>query len=126
MPSVRFLLLGTGFFARKWLETLKAHPDCTLAGVISRTPERAAVTSAELGLPAPAFPTLEQARARVAADAAHSRGRTSRSLWTSSSSPSGPEPGPRPASKTTSSRSPSCAPPWSRAELAARWRFPPS
>ncbi|MBI3002033.1 MAG: Gfo/Idh/MocA family oxidoreductase [candidate division NC10 bacterium] len=70
MASVRFLLLGTGFFARKWLETLKAHPDCALAGVISRTPERAAATCAELGLPAPAFATLEQARARVTADAA--------------------------------------------------------
>lgn len=70
MPGVRFILLGTGFFGRKWLETLKAHPDCALAAVISRTPERAAATAAELGLPAPAFASLDEACPRVAADAA--------------------------------------------------------
>lgn len=70
MAAVRFLLLGAGYFGRKWLETLKAHPDCTLAGVISRAPEQAAATCATLGLPAPAFASLEEACHRVAADVA--------------------------------------------------------
>lgn len=70
MPGVRFILLGTGFFGRKWVETLKAHPDCALAAVVSRTPDRAATTAAEVGLPTPTFASLEEACRGAAADAA--------------------------------------------------------
>ena len=37
MTRCRFLLLGAGFFARKWLEALKARDDCEVIGVASRT-----------------------------------------------------------------------------------------
>lgn len=37
MARFRFVLLGAGFFARKWLETLKACEDCEVVGLASRT-----------------------------------------------------------------------------------------
>ena len=37
MTRCRFLLLGAGFFARKWLEAMKARDDCEVIGVASRT-----------------------------------------------------------------------------------------
>jgi len=36
MTRCRFLLLGAGFFARKWLEAMKARDDCEVIGVASR------------------------------------------------------------------------------------------
>ncbi len=41
MARLRFMLLGTGFYARKWLEALKACQDCEVVGIATRTPARA-------------------------------------------------------------------------------------
>jgi predicted dehydrogenase len=37
MARFRFVLLGTGFYAQKWLEALKARQDCEVIGLASRT-----------------------------------------------------------------------------------------
>lgn len=37
----RIMLWGAGFFARKWLEALKARQDCEVTGIASRSPARA-------------------------------------------------------------------------------------
>jgi len=37
MARFRFVLLGAGFYARKWLEMLKACEDCEVVGLASRT-----------------------------------------------------------------------------------------
>jgi predicted dehydrogenase len=37
MARFRFLLLGAGFFSRKWMETVKARGDCEVVGIASRS-----------------------------------------------------------------------------------------
>ena len=37
MPRFRFVLLGAGFYARAWLEALRARQDCEVVGIASRT-----------------------------------------------------------------------------------------
>ncbi len=37
MASFRFVLLGAGFFARKWMETVKTSKECEVVGIASRT-----------------------------------------------------------------------------------------
>ncbi len=37
MARLRFVLLGAGFFSRKWLETVKAREDCEVVGIASRS-----------------------------------------------------------------------------------------
>ncbi len=36
MARFRLVLLGAGFFARKWLEELKVRGDCEVVGIASR------------------------------------------------------------------------------------------
>jgi predicted dehydrogenase len=38
----RFMLLGTGFYARKWLEAVKARRDCEVVAIASRSAARSA------------------------------------------------------------------------------------
>jgi len=68
MSPVRILVWGSGFFARKWLDTVKARDDCRIAGILSRAPDRLEPLRRELGLTGvPGFGRLEEARG--AADA---------------------------------------------------------
>ena len=46
---MRIAIWGAGFFARKWAETIVAHPGVSLAGVASRSPERAAALLKAVG-----------------------------------------------------------------------------
>jgi predicted dehydrogenase len=46
----RFTLLGAGFYARKWLETLKACEDCEVVGLASRTRAPAEELQRDFGL----------------------------------------------------------------------------
>ena len=50
MARFRFVLLGAGFFARKWLEAVKAREDCEVVGIASRTAARAEELQREFGL----------------------------------------------------------------------------
>ena len=36
MARFRFVVLGAGFFAGKWMETVKAREDCEVVGIASR------------------------------------------------------------------------------------------
>ena len=66
----RLLVWGAGFFGRKWLETVKARPDCQVAGIMSRTPGRAGEVGRELGLAdLPGYASLDEAVARGRAEA---------------------------------------------------------
>src|SRR5262249_13127000 len=70
MAALSFLVWGSGFFGRKWLEALKARDDCRIAGVVSRSPEALDPLRRELGLPGvPGFPTLDAALPSADADA---------------------------------------------------------
>ncbi|MBI4011034.1 MAG: Gfo/Idh/MocA family oxidoreductase [Candidatus Rokubacteria bacterium] len=63
MTPLRILVWGSGFFGRKWLETVKARADCRLAGIVSRAPERLEPLRQDLGLPdVPGLARLEDAR----------------------------------------------------------------
>jgi len=37
MARFRFVLLGAGFFSRKWMETVRAREDCDVVGIASRS-----------------------------------------------------------------------------------------
>ncbi len=64
------MVWGAGFFGQKWLETAKARPDCTVAGIVSRTPSRVEALRRDLGLDAvPSYPAIEDALQRGHADA---------------------------------------------------------
>jgi predicted dehydrogenase len=64
------MLWGAGFFARKWLEAIKAREDCEVVGLASRSPERSAELLKELGLAGAAtYASWEEAAARGKADA---------------------------------------------------------
>lgn len=70
MPPLRMMVWGAGFFARKWLEIVKARPDCTLVGLLSRTPSRLEEVRRDLDLPdLPGYPTVDDALASTRADA---------------------------------------------------------
>jgi predicted dehydrogenase len=70
MAPVAILVWGSGFFARKWLETLKGREDCRVAGIVSRSPEGLGTLRRELDLPGvPGFRTLEEAVAAGGAGA---------------------------------------------------------
>lgn len=69
MAPFRFVLLGTGFFARKWLEALKARGDCEVVGIASRTAARAEELKRDFDLPGAAvYPGWEEASAAGGAD----------------------------------------------------------
>src|SRR5262245_47000486 len=70
MTALSFLVWGSGFFGRKWLEALKAREDCRIAGIVSRVPEALDPLRREFGLPGiPGFRTLDAALAAAGADA---------------------------------------------------------
>jgi predicted dehydrogenase len=70
MVPVSILVWGSGFFGRKWLETLKGREDCRVAGIVSRSPEGLSPLRRELDLPGvPGFRTLEEAVAASDAEA---------------------------------------------------------
>lgn len=69
MARFRFVLLGTGFYARKWLETLKAREDCEVVGIASRTAARAEELRRDFDLPGAAiYPAWEAATVTGPAD----------------------------------------------------------
>jgi predicted dehydrogenase len=51
MVGFRCLLLGAGFFARKWLEVIATRSDVEVVGVATRSAERAAELKRDFGLP---------------------------------------------------------------------------
>jgi len=50
MARFRFVLLGAGFFARKWLETMAARADCEVVGIASRSRTPAETLQRDFGL----------------------------------------------------------------------------
>ena len=50
MARVRLVLLGAGFFARKWLEAVTARADCEVVGIASRSRTRAEELQRDFGL----------------------------------------------------------------------------
>ncbi len=71
MARFRLMLLGAGFFARKWLEVLKAREDCEVVGIASRTAARADELIRDFGLSGIAIHLgWEEALVKGAADGA--------------------------------------------------------
>jgi predicted dehydrogenase len=69
MAPFRLMVWGAGFFARKWLETLKAREDVEVVGIASRTPERVEELRRDFGLAAATvYPGWEAAAKRGGAD----------------------------------------------------------
>ena len=70
MPQLRILVIGAGFIAKKWVETIAARPDVNLVGIATRSAERGAdvVRAAGLG-PVPIHTDWERALTPGAADA---------------------------------------------------------
>ncbi|HSD52195.1 MAG TPA: Gfo/Idh/MocA family oxidoreductase, partial [Candidatus Methylomirabilis sp.] len=65
----RFVLLGTGFYARKWLEAVTAREDCEVVALASRSPARAEELQRDFDLAGAAvYPGWEMAAAKGAAD----------------------------------------------------------
>ena len=50
MARFRFVVLGAGFFAGKWMETVKARADCELTGIASRSRSPAEELQRNLGV----------------------------------------------------------------------------
>jgi len=50
MARFRFVLLGAGFFSRKWMETVKAREDCEVVGIASRSRSRGEELQGDFGL----------------------------------------------------------------------------
>ena len=50
MARLRVLVIGAGFIAKKWVETIAARPDVELVGVATRSPERGAAIVSDAGL----------------------------------------------------------------------------
>ncbi len=70
MAKLRIAVWGAGFFARKWLETLKGSDEVAVVGLASRSAERAAETLKGLDLPGVKIhPGWEAAAERGGADA---------------------------------------------------------
>ena len=69
MAAFRFVLLGTGFYARKWLELLKSREDCEVVGIASRMAARAEELKRDFELPGAAvYPGWEAGSATGSAD----------------------------------------------------------
>lgn len=67
----RLMLLGTGFYARKWLETVKLRGDCEVVAIASRSAARAEELKRDFDLAGAAlYPGWEMAAAKGAADGA--------------------------------------------------------
>ncbi len=70
MSKLRIAVWGAGFFARKWLETIKGVDEVAVVGLASRSAERAAETLKGLGLEGvKLYSSWEAAAERGAADA---------------------------------------------------------
>ena len=50
MARFRFVVLGAGFFAGKWMETVKARADCEVVGIASRSRSPAEELQRDLGV----------------------------------------------------------------------------
>ena len=50
MARFQFVLLGAGFIARKWIETVKARDDCEVVGIASRSQGLAKQLQSDLGV----------------------------------------------------------------------------
>jgi predicted dehydrogenase len=71
MARLRIAVWGAGFFARKWLEAIRAAGDCEIVGLASRSAERTAALVKEFGLSGAAtYARWEDAATPNAADAA--------------------------------------------------------
>jgi predicted dehydrogenase len=71
MARFRLVLLGAGFFARKWLEELKLRGDCEVVGIATRTAARAEELKRDFDLlGAVVYPGWEAAAAKATADGA--------------------------------------------------------
>src|SRR5574341_563208 len=69
MAPFRIMLWGAAFFARKWLEALKARADCVVVGIASRSAARAEELRRNFALAeATHFPSWEAAAERGQAD----------------------------------------------------------
>jgi len=69
MARFRWILLGAGFYARKWLEAIRAREDCEVVGIASRTAARAEELRRDFDLPGAAvYPGWERLALRGAAD----------------------------------------------------------
>jgi predicted dehydrogenase len=71
MSRLRILVVGAGFIAKKWVETIVAQPDVELVGIATRSPERGADIVQAAGLaPVPIHEDWARALAPGVADAA--------------------------------------------------------
>jgi predicted dehydrogenase len=71
MARFRWILLGAGFYARKWLEAIQAREDCEVVGIASRTAARAEELKRDFDLAGAAiYPGWETVALRGAADGA--------------------------------------------------------
>jgi predicted dehydrogenase len=71
MAGFRFVLLGAGFFARKWLEVIATRADVEVVGIATRSAARADELKRDFALPgAIVYPEWETAAARGGADGA--------------------------------------------------------
>ena len=69
MPRLRILVIGAGFIAKKWVETIAARPDVELVGVASRSRQRGEGIVRDAGLPpVPIHADWERALAPGVAD----------------------------------------------------------
>jgi predicted dehydrogenase len=70
MARFRFIVLGTGFFSRKWIETIKASTDSEVVGIASRSRSVAEGVQRDLDLPgATLYAGWEEAVDRSKSDA---------------------------------------------------------
>jgi predicted dehydrogenase len=70
MARFRFVLLGAGFFSRKWMETVKAREDCEVVAIAARSRSRAEELQRDVGVTgATLYPGWEEAIDQSKADA---------------------------------------------------------
>jgi predicted dehydrogenase len=61
MSATRFLVLGLGFFGKKWLREISSCAECEVAGIVSKHPDLLATVGDELKVPAARrFATIEE------------------------------------------------------------------
>lgn len=71
MDRLRVLVLGLGFFGKRWLGELSNCAECEVAGIVAKHPELLAAAGDEYRIPAARrFSTIEEGLERAGADAA--------------------------------------------------------
>jgi predicted dehydrogenase len=71
MDRLRVLVLGLGFFGKRWLGEVAACASCEVAGIVAKHPDLLAAAGDEYRIPAARrFPTIEEGLERSGADAA--------------------------------------------------------